>query len=60
MAQTVSLDAPDLRIEATVDGRKHKVKLYDPSHLREDQRWVRFRAVMIEIGSIIPIQPEWP
>ena len=60
IAQTVGLDAADLRIEVTLDGRKHEVKLYDPSQLAGDPRWTRFRAVMIEIATILPMQPKWP
>lgn len=59
IADRIPLHAPDLRLTLTVDGKTHKVSLYDPKGLQDSPEAARFLAMWNEVFSSLPMRPSW-
>lgn len=53
------LHMPDLRLAVTLDGRTHKVNLYNPSALTKDTNAKRFLASWNRLFEALPLRPSW-
>jgi hypothetical protein len=57
--QNIPMHDPDLRLTVTIDGKKHKVKLYSPGGLGSRPDAARFFAVWTEVFALLPLRPSW-
>ena len=51
---------PDLTLEVTLGIRKHKVVVYNPDPMKNDERAVRFFKVWDTLFLTVPMKPTWP
>jgi hypothetical protein len=51
---------PDLTLEVTLGSKKHKVNMYNPDAMKDDQRAVRFLKVWDTLFLTVPTKPTWP
>jgi hypothetical protein len=62
--EAAPLHQPDLHLEITLGGRKHKVQkhkvqLYDPAAVKQSSNKRRFLAVWARLYEALPLKPTW-
>jgi hypothetical protein len=53
------LHMPDFSLNVGRDGRRHKVRLYDPEQMKSDPRAKRFLVVWDALFDGLPVKPSW-
>ncbi len=56
---TLPLHRPALRLDVWLDGKHHRVALYDPDQLKADPNVRRFLTVWKRLFESLPIRPSW-